>query len=356
MRFIHCADIHLNSEFQGLPYLKANQRREEIFATFEYMVDFARLNSVDAVIIAGDLFDTACVSDSVCTRVLSCIEKCSGVDFLYLPGNHEKNNVFNQKILPSNLKVFGDTLVGYRYGEVTISGIKLTEKNVRQFYDETILSDKGFNVLVMHGQVVEYGAGGVEDISLAKLKDKNIDYLALGHVHSFYEGQIGDKTKYAYSGCLDGRGYDELGQKGFILCDVDVRGFHGKFINSSSRIYHEFNFDVSKYSSWFDACAHIIENMTEKYSRGDVVKVVLNGSRGADFYMDVKLLEEKLNQYFFYSKVQDKTRFSLNKDEYLTDKSLRGEFVRSVLSSVLTDEQKDKVISCGLSVLQGERI
>ena len=40
----------------------------------------------------------------------------------------------------------------------------------------------------------------------------------------------------------------------------------------------------------------------------------------------------------------------------MIDKSLRGEFVRGVLSSALTDEQKEKVIECGLSALKGERV
>ena len=53
-----------------------------------------------------------------------------------------------------------------------------------------------------------------------RLKEKNIDYLALGHIHEYSQGQIDLRGKYAYSGCLEGRGFDELGEKGFILIDV----------------------------------------------------------------------------------------------------------------------------------------
>ena len=59
MRIIHCADIHLDSQMTSyLDSGMARKRRKEIFNTFCSMLDFAQENRVDAIIIAGDLFDT----------------------------------------------------------------------------------------------------------------------------------------------------------------------------------------------------------------------------------------------------------------------------------------------------------
>lgn len=60
MRFIHCADIHLDSKMEtNLSSPKAKERKKEILNTFERMVAYATENDVKAIIIAGDMFDTA---------------------------------------------------------------------------------------------------------------------------------------------------------------------------------------------------------------------------------------------------------------------------------------------------------
>ena len=50
---------------------------------------------------------------------------------------------------------------------------------------------------------------------------KNIDYLALGHIHKYKQAELDQRGVYCYSGCLEGRGFDECGEKGFVLLDID---------------------------------------------------------------------------------------------------------------------------------------
>ena len=57
MKFIHCADLHIDSKIKTLPSDKSKIRREEIIRTFERLTDYAAENGVTAVIIAGDMFD-----------------------------------------------------------------------------------------------------------------------------------------------------------------------------------------------------------------------------------------------------------------------------------------------------------
>ena len=57
MKFIHCADLHLNSYMESLPLEISHKRREEVLRTFEKMCEYAVINGVTAVIIAGDFFD-----------------------------------------------------------------------------------------------------------------------------------------------------------------------------------------------------------------------------------------------------------------------------------------------------------
>ena len=87
-----------------------------------------------------------------------------------------------------------------------------------------------------------------------------------------------------------------------------------------------------------------------------MIKVILTGSHDTDYYIDIDSLTLKLNDIFFYVKVYDNTALKIDLNIYKNDKSVRGEFVRTVLSSNLTTEQKNKVILCGLSALKGEEV
>ena len=58
MKFIHCADLHLNSRIDNLSSDKAKIRREEIMRSFEKLCEYAETENVSAVILAGDIFDT----------------------------------------------------------------------------------------------------------------------------------------------------------------------------------------------------------------------------------------------------------------------------------------------------------
>ena len=222
MKIIHCADLHLDSKMTAnLSKEQAKERKMEILRTFSRMVEYAKNNQVKAIIIAGDLFDTRTVSATARNLVRDMINQNSDIDFLYLKGNHDYDS-FLAKLeeIPENLKLFGDEWTSYRYGNICISGIELTKDNQVTAYNSLVLSHEDYNIVTLHGQISEYGVkNGAEIINLDGLKNKNIDYLALGHVHEQQLEQLDNRGVYCYSGCLEGRGFDECGEKGFITLD-----------------------------------------------------------------------------------------------------------------------------------------
>ena len=94
MKFIHTADLHLDSKIEGIPTEKSRIRREEILRTFERLVEFATNNEVRAIIVAGDMFDGTKITVKAKERVVQCIKNHPNIDFLYVSGNHDKTNVF----------------------------------------------------------------------------------------------------------------------------------------------------------------------------------------------------------------------------------------------------------------------
>ena len=358
MKIIHCADLHLDSKMERIPAEKAKIRREEVLRTFERLCDYASENEVSAVIIAGDMFDTSRVTVKTRGRVLSAIAKNSKVDFLYLSGNHDDENfIINSEELPNNLKTFSDIWTTYSYGDVRITGVKLTPINSVSVYDTLALENDKFNIVVMHGQLVGYKTTeAAEIISIPRLKDKNIDYLALGHIHSYSEGQIDLRGKYAYSGCLEGRGFDETGSKGFNLIEINDKKAEYNFINFSSRNLYEFEFTVEGEDSYFSLRDKILSSLKDSIKETSLIKVVLKGGHAPEFDIDKEGLTARLNEEFFFAKVYDKTELKYNIEDYALDKSILGEFIRAVDESDLDELAKRKVIMCGINALKGEEI
>ena len=356
MKIIHTADLHLDSKIDSLPSDKGKIRRDEIVRTFERLTEYAKVNDVKAVIIAGDAFDTARVTKKTAGRFAEAIARASKTDFLYLSGNHDSEFLSAFKdILPENFKIFTNEWTTFRYGNVAVSGITFDKFNAPFVYDTLKLNENDINVVCMHGQVLGYKSEeAAETVSIPMLKNKNIDYLALGHIHSYSKGAIDERGEYVYSGCLDGRGFDETGVKGFVLLETDGNKIRDKFVPFSSRIFAEQTYSTDGENSFYSLRNKILEDLRSRYSADSIIKVILTGSHNAEFLVDKEDITARLNEYFFFAKVYDKTTLSVAAEDFALDKSVRGEFVRSVMNSDLSEEDKNAVIITGLNALKGE--
>lgn len=357
MKFIHCADIHLDSKMESnLSPLKAKERRNEILDTFERLVAFADENHVDGIIIAGDMFDTARVRNSTKERVINLIKKKPQIDFLYLNGNHDEKNFISllAEDKPDNLKVFGDKWTTFAYGNIKITGATLDKNNVANIYNTLSLNVTDFNIVVLHGQInaCNNSSHNGEYINLTQLKNKNIDYLALGHIHAFNKGELDKRGIYCYSGCLEGRGFDECGEKGFVLLEIDDNSLTTKFIPLAKRQLVELVFDISHDDNWFDIEEKILAE-AKLISQNNLLKITLKGKYTLKTEKQLNMLEQKLERFYFV-KIKDESILTVTLDEIKNDVSLRGEFIRKVLASKLTDEEKEQTILVGLKALSGE--
>lgn len=358
MKFIHCADLHLESAIKGIPTDKSKIRREEVIRAFERLCDYAEKTGVTAIIIAGDMFDTAKVSIKTRERVTGCILSHKAIDFLYLSGNHDEDNFISSlEEVPENLKVFGNKWTSFRYGDTVISGIRSDAFNGDTLYDTLRLDKDDVNIVTMHGQVVGYSSNeSAENISLPLLKDKYIDYLALGHIHYHDLKPLDERGVYAYSGCLEGRGFDETGEKGFYLLEVDNKRVKAEFIPFAARELHELIFTVDADKSFYDVKREILVVLKKECDRNDLIKVILKGEIPTDYIVDINGLLSMLSSEFFFVKVVDKTTLKISEEDVALDKSVKGEFVRLVLNSDMDSLMKNKVIMCGINALKGEEI
>ena len=355
MKIIHCADLHLDSKMEtNLSTTKAQKRKKEILNTFERMVAYAVKNSVNAIIIAGDMFDTDHVSNMTKSRVLNLIEKNSQIDFLYLSGNHDESNFIHLlDEVPANLKIFGETWTTFSYQQVNVTGVVLNENNYSLVYDTLNLPADQLNIVVMHGEVSSHAIKNKSEvINLSLLKNKNIDYLALGHIHSYTMQTLDRRGVYCYAGCLEGRGFDECGEKGFVLLEIENREIKSQFVNFAQRQLVEVSFDITPYDDWFKIESQILDKV-KNLATENLLKIVLRGKYKIQLEKHLGMLEQKLSQFFFV-KIKDETVLDVTNADVENDVSLRGEFIRQVLASNLTPEQKEQTILIGLHAITGE--
>ncbi|MGM9969631.1 MAG: exonuclease SbcCD subunit D [Anaeroplasma sp.] len=350
MKIIHTADLHLDSSLESnLDSIKAKERKRELLLNFERLVSYANTNNIEAIIIAGDLFDKPRVSIKTKDYVMDIIESNRNIDFIYLSGNHDEDVFFNfleQK--PDNLLIFDSKWKTINYKDVDITGISKTFTKSDTMYDLLNLDKNRLNIVVMHGDIES-------EINLTSLKHKNIDYLALGHIHKYQKGELDERGTYVYSGCLEGRGFDEIGPKGFVLLETSIKKIKSQFIPFSKRELREINVDISDSENWSEIRRKINIKLNS-VPKTDMVKIKLTGYYDLRLIKQIELLTESLNEQFYFAKVDDRSKLRINPMDYENDISLKGEFIRNVLASGLSDEEKNQVIEYGIKALMKEEI
>lgn len=354
MKLIHCADLHIDSRMKThLNTHESNERKREILLTFERMVSFAIDNDVRAILIAGDMFDTNVISNASKMRLINIIRENSNIDFLYLVGNHDEENAIEEFKELDNLKLFDNKWSTYRYDNVNIIGTIL---NKSTNFDILNLDENSVNIVMLHGQISQYNVDGDEEIiSLPKLRNKNIDYLALGHIHTYECNQLDNRGIYAYSGCLEGRGFDECGDKGFVLINVDGNRVDHEFVPFAKRKLYEIDYDISNDETWYGVeCG--IQNTLSDIDESSMIKINLIGRFSLTMEKQISFTEDKLKEKYYFVKIKDKSTLKLEEKDYMLDMSLRGEFIRKVMASDLSDEDKESVILLGVKALEGEEL
>ena len=361
MKIIHCSDLHLDSKMKSnLDSLRAKERRNEILITYQNMVKFASENGVKAIIIAGDMFDKKNITVKARNIVLDSIISNPEIDFIYLKGNHDEEGFIQElENIPQNLKLFtSKEWTTYKYGNITISGIEFGELNSYEIYSTLMLNKNDINIVTMHGQESKYDQKDkAEIINIQELKNKNIDYLALGHIHKFKQEKLDTRGIYCYSGCLEGRGFDECGEKGFVLLEIneEKQEINSKFIPIAGRHLYEIPVDITGTNSTLDAETKIDDTIKD-IEKDALIKIVLKGKVEIEAERDISFLEKKYNQIYYFAKIYDETTLNIDYMTYENDVSLKGEFIRLVLAQDLTDEEKRKIITTGIKALSGEEV
>lgn len=372
MKIIHTADLHLDSVMKAnLDKARAKERRDELSQNFVRLSLFAHQTGAKAILIAGDLFDDKRVSKQVGKTVLNEINRNADIDYYYLKGNHDKDSFVNlikeEGEVPENLHLFDYEWKKYILNEnedgrkIALYGAEFSGDN-NGFLMNTFHADaEDINIVMLHGQENEYrGKDTTDIIPISEMKGKNIDYLALGHVHEKKMALLDSRGTYCYPGCLEGRGFDECGDHGFMLLDVNEENGDviAEFIDFANRKLHHVIVDLTDCESTAKAVELVREKLSSgKYNFKDLVKIELTGKISEEAEINEEYILHVFKEDFYFLKVKNSVKVNVDYRKYANDESLKGWFIRLVENSEeLDEEMKGQVVQMGLRALSGEEI
>lgn len=364
MKIIHCSDLHLDADLRSrFDTDAAAQRRAELMNTFRRLCREAQQLGAGAVLICGDLFDTQTPSASSVRAVEDLISSCKDILFFYLRGNHDCGTpLFRNREVPDNLFLFENEWTGWELSSGDGRTICITGKEPSDApFSAPALDPSNLNIVMLHGQIRDgLTASGPESVPLGALRGRGIDYLALGHLHSHRIFSLDERGTAAYSGCLEGRGFDECGECGFILLDIDTSSgrIECRFIPFASRYLYRVMCDVTECGNDTEVYERIHNALSSSPAgEKDLVRLELTGGLEYGCSPDPALIRGEWEDRYQYFDYVNSTKPVVHSEDFLCDATLKGEFVRVVSGSDETDENlKAQILRCGLRALSGESL
>ena len=224
------------------------------------------------------------------------------------------------------------------------------------------LKEEDCNILLLHGALYqgtpkEDAVQGEEGIFLKNLEKLPLSYIALGHIHKGGEGKLNNGALWAYPGCLQGRGFDEEGERGFLYLKVEEekKEIRKEFIPIKQGEFRILEIELLEDEGTL-ACLKKIEVEMEKagIAKEDSLRIILKGKKGLEQERNLRYLQLQLQDSVFFLEIRDECELSWNREEAMKEKSLKGEFLRVLAAADnLSKEEQEEIIALGMGLLQG---
>src|SRR5688572_16022523 len=246
-RFVHTADLHLDSPFRGLANTAPKLRQQLQAATLGALgriVDHTIQSKADFLVIAGDLYDSKDRSLRALVSFRRQMERLAERDIsvFVVHGNHDPLNGWGSDFqLPPNVVSFtskpGTEPVLRKGREIArVTGISYLRERVTENLAASLQpqADSPYSLAVLHANVGgQTGHADYAPVSLDELTGAGFDYWALGHVHA-RAVLASQPSTVAYPGNPQGRNPREGGPRGCLQVDVDRNGAaHLEFVETN---------------------------------------------------------------------------------------------------------------------------
>ena len=358
IKFIHTGDLHLGLQFKNVGFHreKAENRRLELWDTFERIVDKGIEDKVDFLFIAGDLFEEEYFTLGDMKRVRDNLAKAWNINIIITAGNHDtlrENSLYNRVEWPDNITIFSSEGIEKKefldknttvYGYSWDSG----ENEMDIFKDFSGIDEEKINILIIHGDVFSK-EGPYLPLDKKLLENMGFDYIGLGHIHK----PILFSNKMAYCGSPEPLDFGETGVHGIIEGMIQDGKTNIKLLPFSKRTFLEKTLTIDETMGYVEIMDRIRQIDEESQLKRNLYRIILDGIVEKDVDLNVDDMAKDLSGDFYYVELIDNTIIGYDLDSLEEDNkdNIIGYFIREMKDKDLEDKLIRDALYIGLDVL-----
>ncbi len=362
LRLIHTADVHLGARHADLGEQAAAQRERQ-FAAFRRTIDLALAERVDLVLIAGDLFDSNTQPRRSVERVAAELKRLAEgkIRTVIIPGTHDvydRASIYRAHDLaalaglppesehlvvltPDRPEVELRALDTVVYGRVFPT--KRAPRSPLEGFDAAKDNGATWRIGMVHGALSIPGKTDADEVVFTKeeVAASGLDYLALGHWHSFQAGKAGT-VQYAYSGAPEPVAVDQDRAGKVALVTMDRRKDERVVAIEERQVgqtrFEKVEIDAGRIASQ----PALIEQLAAWADPDLVLDVRLTGVRADELDLDLDEIESALAPSFLKARVRDASTPALSAGALPPADTIAGALIRDLEGQIAELEAEDR--------------
>ncbi|HYM84578.1 MAG TPA: DNA repair exonuclease [Candidatus Dormibacteraeota bacterium] len=350
LRLLHTADVHLGARHTDLGE-RATALRERRFAAFRATVDLAIAEKVDLVLIAGDLFDSNVQPRRSVERAAAELRRLADarIRVVLIPGTHDVYDrasiyrAYDVKAMagsspdddlvtvltPDQPAVVLDALDAVVYGRV-FETKRAPESPLAKLSASGEATAK-WRIAMVHGAVAIPGVVERDEVIVTpdEIAASGLDYLALGHWHSTFQGKAG-ATTYAYCGAPEPVAVDQDKAGKVLLVALEEHG-GSRTVTVEERQVGRIRFEAVRIDTGALASQPALVDGLRSMADPDLVlDVTLAGVRPDELDLAPDEVESDLREDFFRVRIHDRSLPPLTEGALPPPDTIAGAFVREM--------------------------
>ena len=344
MKFIHIADMHLDSPFVNLSDkdIMGDIRRLEQRKVLKKIIEYIKENNINYLFISGDLYEHKYIKQTTIEYLNNLFKEIPEVKVFIAAGNHDpkvKNSYYNKFNWNENVKIFNSFIEKIEEPDCNIYGYSFDDFYCNNCGLENVFVEQNEkpNILILHGNL----DGSQKDdrpynpISKNLLLEKGFDYVALGHIHKLdYNSYLNQKI--VYPGSTVSLGFDELGEHGMIVGEINNDNLKLKFVQLDDELFTKRELNVDNISSKEE----LIEKINSlEIPSNEYVEIILTGGRNFEInkYDILKFIQNDR-----IIKIKDETKIAIDLERISKESTLRGLFIKEMLEKMENETELEK--------------
>jgi DNA repair protein SbcD/Mre11 len=360
-RLMHLADVHLGARYRDLGPAAAAQRERQ-FAAFQRAIDLALAEKVDLVVVCGDLFDSNGQPRRSVEAVAAQFARLARqhIPTVIIPGTHDcydEGSIYRVFDLPAlaGVELGSDAVVvstderfsvNYPALDLAVHGRVFRTKRAPtsplagfavEGGGQAAPADRArWNVGLIHGSLRMPGKVDTDDVLFteAEVAASGLDYLALGHWHSYLSGRAG-KTTWAYAGAPEPVALDQDRAGSVLLVELAEGAAPRIDVRTVGRtVVKRLDIDAAEIGTQDKLVARLMALADENL----FLDVRLVGMMPDELDLNLDEVERQVNGRFLRFRLRDHSMVALPVGELAPRDTIPGAFVRDLEARIAEHE------------------